>query len=169
MTDVLRDFMLFNGADRMVGRIDDFQPPTLKIMTEEFRAAGMDAPMDIDLGMSKLEAGWTTSGVERSMYEGFGVIIGIPTVVMVRGAALNVQTGIPKPIVHTLGGKIVEIAPGAWKPGERSTLAVKMSLTHYKLTHTLPGVPLVEIDVPNGIRIINAVDQLLAMHILVGR
>lgn len=167
--DVLRDYCLFNGADRMVGRIDEFQPPNLKVMVEQFRGAGMDAPMPIDMGMEALEASWTTSGIERGMYTAFGIMIGLPTTIMVRGGASNTVTGLAKGVTHILGGKITEISPGPWKPGERAPLQVKMALTFYSLEHTIPGVPAVLIDVLNGIRAIDGVDQLLQLRILVGR
>ena len=167
--DVLRDFVLYNAADRMVGRIDSFKPPALKVQTESFRGAGMDAPMPIDMGMEAMEASWVTSGVDRGMYTGFGVILGLPTSIKVRCSLIDPVTGIPKPLEHTMLGKITSIEPGDYKPGERATLACTMMLTYYKLTHTIPGLPAVEIDVINGVRIIQAVDQLIAMRVLVGR
>ena len=167
--DVLRDFVLFNGADKMVGRIDNFKPPALKRMVENFRGAGMDAPMPIDMGMEPMEASWTTSGIDRGMYGGFGLMNGIRVPVSVRAALVDPVTGLSKPIVHTMVGDITVVEPSDYKPGERATLQTTIALIYYKLTHTIPGVPVVEIDVVNGIRIINGVDQLVALRLLVGR
>lgn len=167
--DVLRDFVLVNAADRMVGRIDSFKPPALKVMHEDFRGAGMDTTLPVDMGMETMEASWVTSGIDRAMYTGFGVITGLPTTIKVRCSLLDPVTGIPKPLEHTMLGKIVSIESSDYKPGERATLTCSMKLTYYKLTHTIPGLPAVEIDVINGVRIIQAVDQLIAMRVLVGR
>lgn len=167
--DVLRDFVLYNGADRMVGRIDSFSPPKLEVQTEDFRGAGMDVPMPIDMGMSPLEAGWTTSGIDRGTYGGFGLMNGLRTLVNVRCALVDPVTGLSKPLIHTMGGTITLVEPSEYKPGERATLKATMKLLYYKLAHTVPGLPLVEIDVVNGVRIINAIDQLIAARLIVGR
>lgn len=167
--DVLKDFVLTNGVDKMVGRIDEFQPPNLKVKAEDFRGAGMDGVMDIDMGMEKLECSWVSSGIDRGTYSGFGIIIGVPTIVTVRAAVVDPVTGIPKPVYHTCGGQVRSIDPAAYKPGDRATLKATMTLTYYRLTHTLPGVPVHEIDVINGIRIVNGVDQLLALRLIVAR
>lgn len=167
--DVLRDYVLFNGADRMVGRVDSFKPPSLQRTVEQFRAGGMDGKIPIDMGLEALESSWVTSGIDRGMYTGFGLIMGVRTTVQVRGAVVDPVTGLPKSVQHTMIGDITGIDPGEWKAGERATLSVSMQLAYYKLTHTLPGVPAIEIDLINGIRIINGVDQLIAVRALIGR
>jgi len=167
--DVLRDFVLYNGADKMVGRIDAFKPPALKTITEQFRGAGMDAAMPIDMGMEPLEASWTTSGIDRNTYTGFGLMSGVRIPVSVRAAVVNPATGLPASVVHTMIGNITMVEPSEYKPGERATLQTSIALIYYKLTHTIPGVPAVEIDVINGVRIVNGVDQLIALRVLTGR
>jgi uncharacterized protein len=167
--DVLRDFVLYNGADKMVGRVDEFQPPALKRVVESFRGAGMDGSMPIDMGMEPLEASWTTSGIDRGTYAGFGLMNALRTTAILRGAVVDPVTGIPKPVIHTLVGDLTVVEPSGYKPGERATLKTTMVCLYYKLTHTLPGLPLIEIDIVNGVRIINGVDQLLALRLLVGR
>lgn len=167
--DVLRDFVLSNGADKMVGRIDEFQPPALKKVVENFRAAGMDAAMPIDMGMEPLEASWQTSGIDRNTYAGFGLISGIRTTAIVRAAVVDPVTGVPKSVIHTMVGDLTVVEPSAYKPGERATLKTTIACVYYKLSHTVPGVPLIEIDVINGVRVINGIDQLLALRLIVGR
>jgi P2 family phage contractile tail tube protein len=167
--DVLRDFVLFNGADKQVGRIDSFKPPSLNRMIEEFRGAGMDGKMPIDMGMETMTASWTTSGIDRITYGGWGLMNGIRTTVSVRAAVVDPVTGIPKPVVHTMIGDLTVIEPSEYKPGERATLQTTMALIYYKLAHTIPGAPLIEIDVVNGVRIINGIDQLVALRAIVGR
>ena len=169
ISDVLRDFVLFNGADKMVGRIDEFQPPALKRVVENFRGAGMDAAMPIDMGMEPLEASWTTSGIDRGTYGGFGLMNGLRSTAIVRAAIIDPATGLPKPVVHTMIGDLTVVEPSSYKPGERATLKTTMACLYYKLTHSVPGLPLVEIDVLNGIRIINGIDHLIASRLIVGR
>ena len=169
LQDVLRDFVLYNGADRQVGRIDNFKPPPLKSMIEKFRGAGMDSTMPVDMGMEELVASWTCSGIDRLTYQGFGLMNGVRTTIKVRAAVVDPVTGIAKPVFHTMIGLIDELDPSDYKPGDRATIGTKMSCTYYKLEHTIPGLPLIEVDVINGVRIINGVDQLAALRALVGR
>lgn len=169
ISDVLRDFVLLNNLEKQVGKIDSFKPPKLEILKEDFRGAGMDAPMPIDMGMAALECSWVSSGISRSTYEGFGLMNGLRTSIIVRGAVVDPVPGIPKLVYHTMMGTITMVEGSDWKPGERATVSATMSLTYYKLTHTLPGVPVVEVDVVNGVRIINGVDQLIALRAIVQR
>lgn len=169
LNSVLRDWILINLADRMIGRIDEFKPPNLNLVVEEFRGAGMDTTMPIDMGMEALTASWTTSGVDRGTLASFGIIAATKPTVRVRGALLDPNTGVAVPVVHTMTGLITSIEPGAYKPGERATLSVTQRLTYYKLEHTTLGLPLTEIDVINGVRIIDGVDYLAQMRAIVGR
>jgi P2 family phage contractile tail tube protein len=169
ITDVLRDFALFVDGDRYVGKIDELKLPQLEIVEEDFRAGGMDAPMPLDMGMNALKAEFTVSGVDRGVLSRFGLELGLRSVVTARGALQDPATGLVKPVVATMGGNVRKIDPGSWKAGERATIVVGMSLLHYKLTHTIPGLPLIEIDVINGARIINGVDQLIGIRAAIGR
>jgi P2 family phage contractile tail tube protein len=134
-----------------------------------FRGAGMDGAMPIDMGMEPLEASWTTSGIDRGTYTGFGLMNGIRSTVILRGALTDPATGLPKPVQHVMIGDLTVVEPGTYKPGERATLKTTMVCIYYKFTHTIPGVPAVEIDVINGVRIINGIDHLAAFRVMVGR
>ncbi len=168
ITDVLRGFSLFVDGDRYVGKIDELKLPQLEVVEEDFRAGGMDAPMPIDMGTNALRSEFTVSGVDRNVLSKFGLELGLRSVVTARGALQDPVTGLVKPVTAIMGGNIRKIDPGTWKAGERATLVVGMSLIHYKLTHTIPGVPVIEIDVLAGIRIINGVDQLATIRAAIG-
>lgn len=168
LQDVLRDFILYNNADKMVGKIDNFKPPKLASIIEDFRGAGMDAAMPVDMGMEPLEASWQTSGIDRGTYAAFGLMNGLRTTTIVRAAVVDPITGLPKPVIHTMVGTLTVVEPSEYKPGERATLTTTIKVIHYKLSHTVPGVPLIEINIPLGIRIINGIDQLLAIRLITG-
>ena len=124
--------------------------------------------MPIDMGMEPLEASWVTSGIDRKTYAGFGIMPPLRTTVSVRGTVINPLTGIPSPVSHNLIGDITAVEPGEWKAGERATLAVTMNLIFYQLSHTIPGLPVILVDVINGIRVVDGIDQLIAIRALVG-
>lgn len=165
--DQLRDFILYNGADKMVGRIESFTPPTLEVMKEDMRFAGMDTSMPVDMGMVALEATWITSGIDKGMYGAFGLMNGLRTSVIVRAALVDPVTGIAKPVQHKLVGNITKLEPAAYQVGQKAGITVSMSLVFYEVMHS--GLPITTIDVINGIRIINGVDQLAQLRAYTGR
>ena len=166
--DILRDFILYNGADKMVGRIESFKPPDLERLVEDVRMSGMDMPMPVDMGMAAMEASWVTTGIDAGSYAGFGLISSAtPIAVSVRGAVINPLTGIPTPVIHAFNGPITKIEAAAWKVGERPGLTTTIKPIFYSLTHG--GVPVIEIDVINGIRLVGGVDQLITLRAITGR
>jgi Phage tail tube protein FII len=58
---ILRNFNVFVDGRGYAGKIDEITLPKLTIKTDEYRAGGMDIPINIDMGMEKLEADFTFS------------------------------------------------------------------------------------------------------------
>ncbi|WP_410541965.1 phage major tail tube protein [Wolbachia endosymbiont (group A) of Portevinia maculata] len=56
---ILKNFNVFVDGRGYAGKIDEITLPKLTIKTEEYRAGGMDIPINIDMGMEKLEADFT--------------------------------------------------------------------------------------------------------------
>ncbi len=70
----LKNFNLFNEGQNYIGKVPELALPKLTAKMEEFRAGGMDAPIDIDLGMEKLEMEWTIGGFEAQVLKQFGTL-----------------------------------------------------------------------------------------------
>ena len=58
---VLKNMNLFVDGRGYAGRVDEIKLPKLTLKTEEHRAGGMDIPVELELGMDKLEAELTIS------------------------------------------------------------------------------------------------------------
>ncbi|GHT98386.1 hypothetical protein FACS1894126_3800 [Alphaproteobacteria bacterium] len=56
---ILKNFNVFVDGRGYAGRVEEVSLPKLSLKTDEFLAGGMDAPIEIDLGMEKLEADLT--------------------------------------------------------------------------------------------------------------
>lgn len=169
LQDVLRTWVLINNLDVMMGRVTEFTPPKLTRILEHFRGCGMDTTVPIDMGMETMVSSWEVAGQERGMYSAFGILNSLgPTVVTLRGTLITPMTGVPKIISHVMTGIISEVDPGTYKPGERAPLKVQMHPIHYKMTHSLPGVPVVEIDSLAGVRFAAGIDQTLALRLMAG-
>ncbi len=153
----------FNGTS-FKNRCNGVQLPPIKIKTEEYRGSGMDAPIDIDVGMEKLVTTHKIADItpEYFLAVGAGFAGGLAGSI-VTGALKNPlgSTLIPcKAIMH---GTITEIKFAEWKVGnlEASGIEVTHSLVRYSLS--LANQPLANIDIENGIRVIGGKDYLDAV------
>ena len=165
IVNILRNINLFVDGEGYAGRVDEVVLPKLTIKTEEFRAGGMDAPVEIDQGMEKLEATLTTSGIDKVLLERWGVVLGEHVPFTLRGA-LRDEDATVRPVVAHIRGRIKEIDFGTWKPGEKAPMKAMVAVRYYKLE--LEGAVLHEVDVENMIRIVNGVDQLAGVRSALG-
>ena len=165
IVDILRNCNAFVDGTGYIGRVDEVVLPKLTIKTEEFRAGGMDAPVELDQGMEKLECSMSASGVDRTLLERFGLLLGEAVPFTFRGG-LRSEDAMVKAVVAHVRGRIKEIDWGTWKPGEKAPLKAMIAVRYYKLEYE--GAVLHEIDVENMTRIINGVDQLAALREALG-
>lgn len=163
--DVRKNFNLFVDGRGYAGQSDEFNAPELGLLTEEFRAGGMDAPIDITMGMEKLVCDFSLNAYDKNVLALFGVVQGASVPLIVR-EALESFDGTVTPVVHTMRGKIVKITPGTSKPGTLQPLKFDMSLVYYKLKHG--DTVIHEVDVENMVRMINGVDVLASMRNALG-
>ena len=161
---VLKNFIAFVDGRGYAGRVDEITLPKLSIKTEEYRGGGMDVPIDIDLGMEKLEAEITFSEYDSELFRLFGVMDNSTVNFTLRGGLQG--TGDAEPVVINLRGKIKALDSGSWKAGDRATLKCMIAIFYYKLT--IDRRELIEIDAENMIRKINGVDQLSSMRQALG-
>lgn len=159
--DIRKNFNLFVDGRGYAGQVDEFNAPKLTLQTEEFRAGGMDMPVDVTMGMEKLTCDFSLKAYDRDVLANFGVMEGT-SIPLVAREALESFDGTVTQVVHTMRGKITELDPGTSKPGEIPLLKLTLSLTYYKMQHGDRVVH--EIDAENMIRIINGVDALAAIR-----
>ncbi|WNO10443.1 phage major tail tube protein [Teredinibacter sp. KSP-S5-2] len=164
LDDVLRNMTLTVDGRGYAGNIEELVLPKLSLQTEEFRNGGMDAPVDIELGMEKLECEFTLTRFNRHSLTLFGVFSG-ETQLTARGAVVS-DNGQTQAAVINMRGLVRELDMGTWKPGEKSTNKFMVSLRYYKLV--LDEFPIYEIDIPNFLRKVNGVDQLAKMRAALG-
>ena len=147
------------------GRLKTVTPPKLTMKTEEFRGGGMDAPIEIDMGMEKLELSATLGSVDPELLKSWGLTQGASPSITIRGA-LESEFGAAARVEIRCSGKIAEVDHGDWKPGDPAELKFRQSVTRYEYRHN--GELLHKIDVQNMIRIVNGVDQLAEQRAALG-
>ena len=162
---VMKNMNLFVDGRGYAGRIDEIQLPKLTLKTEEHRAGGMDAPVEIELGMEKLEAEMTFSDYDPELFRMFGLLDFQDVQVTIRGA-MQAQGSAPSPIVINLHGGWRELDGGSWKPGDKSTLKASLAAKYYRLS--IADQELIEIDAANLVRKVGGVDQMAAVRSAIG-
>jgi P2 family phage contractile tail tube protein len=163
--ETLFNMTLFVDGTNFAGDVLSVTLPKLKVKTEEHRAGGMDAPIDMDMGLEKLEAGFSCSGARREVLGKFGLADQTAFFGTFRGAFKG-QKGEVKKVVATYRGQLIEADPGDWKPGDKAEFKYGLSLSYYKLE--INDTLVHEIDPVNSVRVIDGVDQLAAVRTALG-
>lgn len=161
---ILKNFSLFVDGRGYVGKAEEVTPPKLTIKTEEFRGGGMDAPVEIDLGMEKLECQFVLAEFDKEIMKQFGLADGKAVQVTLRGALCDDSS--TSPIVIKLRGAYKEQDFGKFKAGEKGTLTCSVSCRYYSLE--IDGESIVEIDIENMIRKINGNDVMAEIRDALG-
>lgn len=163
--NIRKNLNLFVDGRGYAGQVEDFNAPKLALVTEEFRGGGMDAPIELTMGMEKLETNFSLISYDLDVLSLFGVAEG-STVPFVAREALESFDGVVTPVVHTMRGKIKEIDPGTSKSGDKPSLKISMALTYYKLQHG--DTTVLEVDVENMVRSVNGTDALAGIRAALG-
>ena len=71
--DVRKNMNLFVDGRGYAGQVEEFNAPKLTLKTEEFRAGGMDAPIELTMGMEKLECDFSLVAYDQKVLVAFGV------------------------------------------------------------------------------------------------
>ena len=161
---VLKGFNLFIDGKGYAGLVEEVNLPKLDLKMDEVYNGGMDAPLDLEMGMSKLECDFTLSQYDTDVIKMFGLRNGAQMPLTMRGA-LDDENGVV-PVVVNITGAMKDLDMGGFKSGEKAPLKTSMTLRYYKLT--IGTEELIEIDVQNMVRIIDGVDQLAPMRDAIG-
>ena len=164
MRNVLTNFNLFIDAIGMLGEVLEYTPPSLTITTEDFRGAGMDSAVPIDMGMEPLEATFALGSYNPVAFKAWGRLPA-STRLKAKGALTGLDGAVSQ-VVDTMSGKIVGLEPGAWALGTRNNNTFTVRPTYFR--RELGGEVIHEIDVPNGVRVVNGVDQMAAIREVIG-
>jgi P2 family phage contractile tail tube protein len=124
----------------------------------------MDATASVDMGMEKLECGFTLVEYDPELIKQFGLVSGNAVAITLRGALVDDTTTTPMVIV--VRGMFTELDFGKFKAGDKGTLQCNIACRYYSLE--IGGNALVEIDIDNMTRVINGTDQLTEVRAALG-
>lgn len=152
----LKNWSVFIDGRGLIGIAEEVELPKLAVKTEEYRGGGMDAPVELDLGMEKLECKLTIADYNADVIKLFG-LLSANTQITLRGSYHRQGEGEIGGVIRLRGG-IKEIDRDKWKAGDRSKLMLSASCNLYE--EEINGEQVVKIDVQNMERIIGGIDQL---------
>ncbi|SEN18731.1 hypothetical protein SAMN04487857_111101 [Pseudomonas sp. ok272] len=151
----------FIDGINFAGDITSVTLPKLALKTEEHRAGGMDAPIEMDQGMEKMEASFAGRGVRPEAMKFYGLADQTAFNAVFRGSYKG-QKGATVSVVATIRGLLKEIDPGDWKAGDAGEFKYAVACSYYKLE--VGGRLMYEIDPVACVRVINGVDQLASVR-----
>lgn len=162
----LKNFNVYADGVSLMGVIEEVGLPKLSRKLEAFQGGGMVAPVDIDLGLEKLELELSNSGFVIDQVKQFGHGKASGALVRYAGAYQRDDTADVQAVEIVTRGRYSEIDFGNAKVGDKSMTKSKVSLTYYKLS--VDGQVLVEIDVLGFVCTINGTDLLAAQRKAIG-
>lgn len=163
----LKHFNAFYNGEEFYGQATEITLPKLAIKAEEYRGGGMPGPVDIDLGLEKLELEHSYGGLMYPIYKDFGLAKIDGSMLRFAGSYQRDDTGEIDAVEVVCRGRHQEIDPGNAKAGDDTEFKVKSTLSYYKLT--VNGADLIEIDMVNMIYIVDGVDRLEQHRKAIGR
>lgn len=162
----LRNFNLFGDGENWQGQIAELKIPDLVRKTEEYRGAGMDGTLEIDMGMEAISFEWTPAGLIESVFDGFGHSQIDGKQLRFTGAYVRDDTAETVAVEIVVRGRHKQISMGTAKQGDSNTLPVTTAVAYYKLT--IDGKDVIEIDVAGMLFIVNGDDRMAAQRAALG-
>lgn len=166
LPNILKNFNLFNDGGSLMGIADEVELPKLSRKMEDLQAAGMVAPVEIDLGNEKIELTWTCAGFVSEVIKQYGAAKANAVLLRFSGAYQRDDTGDVSAVEIVVRGRHKEIEHGKAKVGDKSTTKMKTPCTYYKLT--VDGKVLLEIDALAFIFIVDGKDLLADQRKAIG-
>jgi P2 family phage contractile tail tube protein len=163
---ILKHFNVFADGNSHAGEVEEITLPKLTRKLEEYRAGGMNGPIDIDLGSEKLELETTYGGLMRDILKQYGTTTVDGALVRFSGGYQCEDTGEVDAVEIVVRGRHTEIDFGNAKAGSKDPFKVKSSLSYYKLS--VNGEDWIEIDHVNFIERIFGVDRLAQQRKAIG-
>lgn len=162
----LKSMNIFADGLSYIGQATAVTLPKLTRKMEDFRGAGMNAPVKVDMGMEGLVLEFTCGGFMVDALAAFGAARHDATQLRFAGAYQRDDTGDVDAVEVTVRGRYSEIDMGDAKPGDDTEHKFKAELSYYRLE--VAGREVILIDIPNMVEIIDGVDRLADQRAAIG-
>ena len=165
LTYLLRKFAVYCDGYGKMGEGENCKLPSMEINSEEFRGGGMDTPLKVDLGTNALSMEFKLSSFDPQCYNLWGLFPGQEKQYTIRGSLAH-NDGTPFAAIAACRGNMHKVEADNFEPAKKILHTFTCELSYYKLTI---GEQLIyEIDIENGRRIVNGVDQTRTDRVALG-
>lgn len=161
----LKNYNLFVNGIGYAGKVVEATMPVIKIKTEEHRAGGMDAPVELDMGMEKLEGKFVLEDYDPATAKLLGGLTA-DTPFTFRGAIQAQGETAAQAVAIKITGFVKSRDLGSPKPGDKAPISFEFAARTYQ--ETINGEVVIDIDVVNMKRVIGGVDQLASIRAAIG-
>lgn len=158
LTYILRKFAVWVDGFGKLGEGENCKLPVMEVNTEDFRAAGMDMPIKVDIGCNPMILEFKLSSMDPQVYPLWGLYPGREHTFTIRGALAHFADGAAFPAIATCFGNLHKVEADNFEPNKKILHTFVVDLTYYNLT--IGSHAIYEIDIINGIRMVGGVDQL---------
>jgi len=164
---ILKDFNLFVDGRGYLGKVPELTLPKLTRKMNEYRAGGMAGPVEIDMGLEKLECDFSLIDYAEDVLRLWGLQDHAAVALRFTGSIESDDaTAAVVPVEVTLRGRWKELDFGGWKPGEDTPLKVQLAASYYR--YKQGGRELIEIDMVNMVEKVDGVDRLAERRAALG-
>jgi len=155
---VLRNFTVVIDGYPMAGIAEELVLPSLERKMEDYRAAGMLAPVALDMGMEALKLEFTLAEFNANVIKAWGLGDAGGINVRFMGAARTDDSNSSVDAIEiAVRGRWKKLDQGTAKNADVAKMKVEMPLTYYR--YKLNGDVLVEIDVIAGKEVVGGIDR----------
>lgn len=141
---ILQDFVVFLNGVGKIGTVANIQLPELNVQTEEFRGGGMDMPVQIPVGLEKMELSFDLLSWDDDTWAAVGYDANSMNTNLQFYGYTFTANGAEATVEIDVWGGITSVKTDQVAPGKPPKQTVKMSV--YKYVHTVGGTPVVAID-----------------------
>ena len=157
MPSKLKDFNLFENGISYAGKATEVTLPKLSRKMEEYRAAGMSAPVSVDLGQEAMQLEWTAGGLVKEALKQYAAKSHGAVQLRFAGAYQSDDDAAVQAVEVTVRGRYKELDMGSAKVGDDTSHKFSMPLSAYKLT--IDNEVIFDFDFMNGIEIVGGEDR----------
>jgi len=159
----IKGYTAFIDGFGMIGLTTGGKLPPIKAKTEAYRDGGMDGEDELEFGIEKLEAELTFAEMNERV---LGTVLSRNTPITLRGSMEGEGVDTTIPVIGQFRGLVTSADPGEWGDPKKGEVKLALTPNYYRLR--IGSAEIYEIDLLNGIRRINGIDQLAARRAALG-
>ena len=126
----LKNFATFIDGVNYMGEMPEVTLPTLTRKMEEYRAGGMNGPIEMDMGLEKMEAELKTGGYMKDLMKQWGAAKHDAVLLRFTGSLQTDDSEAVEAVEVVMRGRLTERDPGSSKAGDMVEQTYKYSLSY---------------------------------------